>query len=63
MKASSRGGARTDERGATAVEYALLISCILLVALGTMFAVGGDVLKMWQDSCNQLGSAMSAGSC
>lgn len=39
---------RRDERGATAVEYGLLVVLIAAIIVGTVAAVGQDVLKGFQ---------------
>ena len=47
----------TDRRGATAVEYALIIACIMLVIFATLSQVGVDVAGVLSHLGDQLKSA------
>lgn len=38
---------RTDDQGATAVEYGLIVSLIFLAAAGAMEAFGSSAMEMW----------------
>jgi len=51
--------ARMDERGASAVEYGLLIAGIAALIVLIVFAFGGVVRDIFQDTCNKVG--VSAG--
>ena len=55
--------ARMDERGATAVEYGLLITGIAAVITVAVFAFGGVVKNIFNNTCNSLGASAGAGSC
>ena len=47
----------TDRRGATAVEYALIIACIMLVIFATLSQVGVNVAGVLSHLGDQLKSA------
>ena len=50
--------ARRDERGASAVEYGLLIAGIAALIIVAVFAFGGAVLTtLFQSTCNTVGSS------
>ena len=51
--------ARMDERGASAVEYGLLIAGIAALIVLIVFAFGGVIKDIFQDTCNKVG--VSAG--
>ena len=55
--------AKMDERGATAVEYGLLITGIAAVITVAVFAFGGVVKNIFNNTCNSLGASAGAGSC
>jgi pilus assembly protein Flp/PilA len=38
---------RADERGATAIEYGLIVALIAVAAIGGMQSLGGGVGGMW----------------
>jgi pilus assembly protein Flp/PilA len=40
---------RADQRGATAVEYGLIVALIFLASVGAMQAFGDGVTGMWDD--------------
>ena len=42
----------SNETGAAAVEYALLISCIAAVIAGSVGVFGASVLKLYQDAAS-----------
>ena len=46
----------TDEAGATAAEYALLIAGIAAVVVIAVLALGGPVNELFTDTCDQLDS-------
>ncbi|WP_151082740.1 Flp family type IVb pilin [Nocardioides cynanchi] len=55
---------RLTERGASAVEYALLIAGIAALIVVMVYAFGGMVGTLFSNTCNSLGSkAGSAGTC
>ena len=41
-----------DQRGATAVEYALIASLIVIAAMGGITALGGGANGMWSNLSN-----------
>jgi pilus assembly protein Flp/PilA len=50
--------AKVDERGASAVEYALLITGIAAVIVIVVFAFGGIVLHgLFESTCDKVGSS------
>jgi pilus assembly protein Flp/PilA len=51
------------ERGASAVEYGLLIAGIAALIAVAVFAFGGGSTGMFQDSCKTIFADHSAGSC
>jgi pilus assembly protein Flp/PilA len=55
--------AKLDERGASAVEYGLLIAGIAALIVVVVFAFGGVINGIFQNTCNKVGSGASAGSC
>ncbi len=57
--------ARWDERGASAVEYGLMIAGIAALIIVAVFAFGGAVLtNLFQSTCNTVGSSTgNSGSC
>ena len=57
--------AKMDERGASAVEYGLLIAGIAALIIVAVFAFGGAVLTtLFQSTCNTVGSSTgNSGSC
>ena len=42
----------SDKRGATAVEYALIASLIVIAAMGGITALGGGANGMWSNLSN-----------
>jgi pilus assembly protein Flp/PilA len=49
---------RRDERGATAIEYGLIISLMFLVILGALQAFGGTGSGIFNTAMDKLRSAM-----
>ena len=50
--------ARTDsERGASAVEYGLLIAGIAALIVVVVFAFGGQIEEIFNDTCDSVASA------
>ena len=43
-----------DERGATAIEYALILAMIFLAMIGAVAALAGTTIAMWDDVSNQV---------
>ena len=54
--------ARLDERGASAVEYGLLIAGISALIVVVVFAFGGVIANIFQNTCNSIG-ASGGGNC
>jgi pilus assembly protein Flp/PilA len=54
--------ARMDQRGASAVEYGLLIAGIAALIVVVVFAFGGVLKGIFQKTCKSVG-ASSGGSC
>jgi pilus assembly protein Flp/PilA len=47
-----------DERGATAIEYGLIVSLIFLVVVGSMTAFGNHATGVFIGAANAINSAM-----
>jgi pilus assembly protein Flp/PilA len=54
---------RRDERGASAVEYGLLIAGIAAVIAGVVFAFGGGAKGIFHGSCADIYQETSTGAC
>jgi len=54
--------AKLDARGASAVEYGLLIAGIAALIVVVVFAFGGVIKNIFQNTCNSVG-ASGGGSC
>jgi len=54
--------AKMDERGASAVEYGLLIAGIAALIVVVVFAFGGVINNIFSTTCNSVG-ASGGGSC
>jgi len=46
-----------DRKGATAVEYALILAVLSLVIMGGVSRVANDLLYLWGDNASRLNSA------
>lgn len=46
--------AKMDERGASAVEYGLLIAGIAALIVGVVFAFGGRISDIFDNTCKQV---------
>ncbi len=46
-----------DERGATAVEYGLILALIFLAMVGAVTQFAGVSIEMWNDISNQVRNA------
>jgi pilus assembly protein Flp/PilA len=55
--------ATMDERGASAVEYGLLVAGIAALILAVVFAFGGVLNGVFHDTCGSISNKGSAGSC
>jgi pilus assembly protein Flp/PilA len=55
--------ARMDERGASAVEYGLLITGIAAVIVLMVFAFGGVLNNIFTNTCSSIGTSAGAGAC
>ena len=47
---------KSDERGASAVEYGLLVALIAVVIIGAVFALGGQLNGIFGDAGNAISS-------
>ena len=54
---------RACERGASAVEYGLMVAAIAAVIVGTVFALGGFVKGAFSSTCDALQQKPMSGSC
>jgi len=53
-----------DDQGASAVEYALILTAIAAVIVIAVFALGGVVRGMFSDTCERIDSQVTvSGSC
>jgi len=59
----SRPWERRSERGASAVEYGLLVAGIAGVIIAAVFLLGGGSNGMFQDSCHKIIEDTSVGTC
>ena len=48
---------KSADRGASAVEYGLLVAAIAAVIVGTVFALGGFVKDTFDNTCAAIGSS------
>ena len=55
--------AKMDERGASAVEYGLLIAGIAALIIVVVFAFGGVLKNIFSGTCNSIGGSAGAGKC
>ena len=54
--------AKMDERGASAVEYGLLIAGIAALIVVVVFAFGGVIKNIFSDTCKSVGQSAAGGS-
>lgn len=54
---------RMDERGASAVEYGLLVAGIAALIVAVVFLLGGQVKDAFSDTCGSIAGGGSAGTC
>ena len=52
--------AKMDERGASAVEYGLLIAGIAALIVVVVFAFGGTLNGIFSDTCGKVGGASAS---
>ena len=55
--------AKTDERGASAVEYGLLIAGIAALIVVVVFAFGGVISGVFNDTCATVSDGTAGGTC
>ena len=61
---TSRSGRRArDERGATAVEYGLLLTGIAALLALVVYAFGDNVTDLFTNTCETVSNARAAGDC
>ena len=53
--------AKMDERGASAVEYGLLIAGIAALIVVVVFAFGNVIKNIFSDTCKSVGQSASGG--
>ena len=57
-------GFRRDDRGASAVEYGLLVAGIAAVICGAVFAFGQGIFsELFQETCDSINMTQGGGSC
>ena len=49
---------RSDNRGATAIEYGLIVALIAVAAIGGMSSLGGGAGGMWSNLSNTVSTKM-----
>ncbi|MEM7316431.1 MAG: Flp family type IVb pilin [Planctomycetota bacterium] len=49
----------SEEEGATAVEYAVILALILMAIIAGISTVGGGTLDLWQNNSDQISNAIS----
>ena len=49
---------RTDDEGATAVEYALLVGLIAVIIISSVTLLGGNIDAMFDDIAQQIGGGV-----
>ncbi|QBR94196.1 Flp family type IVb pilin [Nocardioides euryhalodurans] len=57
------GREQRDERGASAVEYGLLIAGIALIIFAVVFVFGGGVDGLLKGSCDTINQEITAADC
>jgi pilus assembly protein Flp/PilA len=55
--------AKMDERGASAVEYGLLIAGIAALIVVVVFAFGGSLKSIFTDTCSKVTASATNKSC
>ena len=55
--------AKMDQRGASAVEYGLLIAGIAALIVVVVFAFGGVVSNIFKATCDSVGTSAGSGTC
>jgi pilus assembly protein Flp/PilA len=55
--------AHKKEEGASAVEYGLLVAAIAALIVIIVFALGGVIKNVFQDTCDKIQSGASTGTC
>ena len=55
--------AKMDERGASAVEYGLLIAGIAALIVVVVFAFGGSLKGIFTDTCSKVTASATTKSC
>ena len=54
---------KMDERGASAVEYGLLIAGIAALIVAVVFLFGGALSDIFQDTCDSVTASSTATAC
>ena len=55
--------AASDERGASAVEYGLLVAGIAALIIAVIFAFGGVLNGVFDNTCGSIANQGNSGSC
>ncbi|MEZ5092303.1 Flp family type IVb pilin [Nocardioides sp.] len=55
--------AKKDDRGASAVEYGLLVAGIAGIIVLTVFVFGAQVNALFQDTCDSIANQRGAANC
>jgi pilus assembly protein Flp/PilA len=53
--------AKMDERGASAVEYGLLVAGIAALIVAVVFLFGDTIRAVFQDTCNEVATGSGSG--
>lgn len=63
MLATIRKVIASRERGASAVEYGLLVAAIAALIVIIVFALGGVIRNVFQKTCDEIQAGASTGTC
>lgn len=47
-----------DRRGATAIEYGLIVALVVIAAMGSIAAMGGGTHGMWQNTTDRVSAVI-----
>ena len=55
--------AKMEERGASAVEYGLLVAGIAAVIVAVVIVLGGKIQAAFDTTCDAIGTSQGSGTC
>jgi pilus assembly protein Flp/PilA len=53
----------TRDRGASAVEYGLIVAAIAAVIVALVFTLGGKIKSAFDTTCDAIGTGQNSGAC